>query len=93
MSEMPVKEFPFAKIVIGMAVCLLVGIGLCGLDAALGAHHIGKPPEEFGVGPIDGLSLLVMVLSAAGLVLALIAWAVAGIVGAMAKEDNRQGPE
>ena len=81
MGEVPEKRFPFAKIVIVMAVCLLVGVGLCGLDFALGAHGIGKPKEEFSVGPLDGVSLVVMVLSGAGLVVSLIVWALAAIVG------------
>lgn len=80
MSERGKGRFPFAKIVIGMVVALLVGFGLCGLDFALGAHHIGAPPQEYGVGPLDGVSLLVMALSGAGLVASLIAWAIAGIV-------------
>ena len=40
MSDPTVKRFPFAKIVIVMAVCFLVGVGLCGLDYALGARGI-----------------------------------------------------
>ena len=79
MSKPAAKRFPFAKIVIVMAVCLLVGIGLCGLDYALAAHGIGKSHKEFGVGPLDGLSLAVMVLSALGLVLSLVAWMLAAI--------------
>ena len=79
MSDPTVKRFPFAKIVAVMAVCLLVGIGLCGLDYALAANGIGKSHEEFGVGPLDGLSIAVMILSALGLILSLIAWMLAAI--------------
>ena len=81
MTEPTPKRFPFAKIVIVMAVAFLVGLGLCGLDIALGSHGIGKTGEEFSVGPLDGVSLLVMALSAAGLVLSLIVWALAAIIG------------
>jgi hypothetical protein len=90
MDEVPQKRFPFAKIVIGMAVSFLVGVGLCGLDFALGANGIGKPKEEFSVGPLDAVSLVVMVLSGAGLVLSLIVWALAAIVGSA---GSRSGPQ
>ncbi|MGA2048890.1 MAG: hypothetical protein ABSG96_14425 [Terracidiphilus sp.] len=90
MSDPTVKRFPFAKIVIVMAVSFLVGVGLCGLDIALGAHGYGKT-GEFSAGPIDGLSLIVMILSAAGLVLSLIVWLLAVIVrsaGSGAQENS-----
>ena len=80
MSEQPVKRFPFAKIAAVMAVGFLVGVGLCGLDFALGAHGIGKTQEEFNVGPLDGVSMVVMAFSLLGLVLSLIVWAVAAVV-------------
>jgi len=80
MSDPTEKRFPFAKIVIVMAVSFLVGVGLCGLDFALGANGIGKSGGEFSVGPLDGVSLVVMALSAAGLVLSLIVWLLAVIV-------------
>ena len=72
-----------ARIVIGMALCLLIGLGLCGLDIAGWANGIGKPQgggENFGAGPIDALSLIVMVLSAAGLALSLALWVIVAIV-------------
>lgn len=81
MTKSLVDRFPFAKTVIVFAVGFLVGMGLCGLDYLLGAHGIGKRDEEFSVGPLDGLSLVVMILSALGLVISLIAWAVVGIIG------------
>ena len=62
-----------------MAIGLLVGIGLCGLDFGLAAHGIGKSTQQFGVGPLDGMSILVMALFALGLVLSLIVWAVSAI--------------
>jgi hypothetical protein len=89
MSDPAKNRFPFAKIVAVTAVCFLVGIGLCGLDHALGAHGIGRTNEEFSVGPLDGLSLAVMALSAVGLVLSLIAWVVAAII----RSARSQGEE
>jgi len=88
MSNPTVKRFPFAKIVVVMAISFLVGVGLCGLDIALGAHGYGKT-GEFSVGPLDGISLVVMILSLAGLVLSLIVWLLAAIVrSARSKSDG-----
>jgi hypothetical protein len=90
MSDPAKNRFPFAKIVAVMAVCFLVGVGLCGLDYALGTHGIGKTNEEFNVGPIDGLSLAVMAFSAVGLVLSVIAWALAAIIrGARSQGEEK----
>ncbi|HEX4005528.1 MAG TPA: hypothetical protein VHX60_05110 [Acidobacteriaceae bacterium] len=71
-----------AKTVAALACALCLGIGLCGLDYLLAAHGIGKSNQEFGVGPLDGVSLLVMFLSAAGLGITLIVWLVTAIVRA-----------
>jgi hypothetical protein len=93
MTDEKQKGFPFAKVVIVMAVSFLVGLGLCGLDIALGANGIGKTGEEFNVGPLDGISLLVMALSAAGLMLSLVLWALAAIVGGIASSGSDTGAE
>ena len=74
-----------------MAVAFLVGLGLCGLDIALGSHGIGKINEEFSVGPLDGVSLVVMALSAAGLVLSLIVWMLAAIVTSITESGANDG--
>jgi len=79
MANQTRKRIPFAKIVIGMAVSFLIGVGFCGLDFALGASGIGKSHEEFSVGPLDGVSLVVMVLSAAGLIVSLLLWGLAAL--------------
>lgn len=92
MTETNPKRFPFAKAVIVMAVCFLVGLGLCGLDYVLGAHGYGQPHEEFSVGPLDGISLVVMALSFAGLVLSLIVWAVAAVVTGIGSGINDDRP-
>ena len=90
MSDPTVKRFPFAKIVAVIAVSLLVGVGLCGLDYALATNGIGKSHEEFGVGPLDGVSLVVMAFSAVGLVLSLIAWGLAAIVRSAAPGSDEK---
>ncbi|MGA2889342.1 MAG: hypothetical protein ABSE51_14940 [Terracidiphilus sp.] len=79
MTNTPEKRFFFPKLVAVMAVGVLMGAGLCGLDFALAAHGIGKSTEEFGVGPLDGVSLAVMALSALGLLFSLAAWVLATI--------------
>ncbi|MGA3373442.1 MAG: hypothetical protein ABSC48_16950 [Terracidiphilus sp.] len=85
------RRFPFLKLVVVMAVGLLVGVGLCGLDFALAAYGIGKSTQEFGVGPLDGVSLVVMILFAAGLGLSLAAWLLAAIFGSMGSGDESDG--
>ena len=87
------KRFPFPKLVVVMAVGLLVGAGLCGLDFALAAHGIGRSTQEFGVGPLDDVSLAVMVLSAAGLALSLAAWLLAAIFRSMRSKDESDGQQ
>jgi hypothetical protein len=93
MTDPTPKRFPFAKVVIVMVVAFLVGLGLCGLDFVLGSHGYGQPHAEFSVGPLDGVSLIVMVLSAAGLVLSLLVWALAAIVGGIASSGKDKGAE
>jgi uncharacterized membrane protein len=73
------KKSVFAKVTILMAVAFVVGVGLCGLDYVLAANGIGKSTEEFGVGPLDGLSLAMMILSAIGLVATLVVWFLATV--------------
>lgn len=73
------KRSAFAPLVVIFAAGLLLGMGLCGLDYFLASRGIGKSTEEFGVGPLDGVSLIVMFLSALGLGITLAAWVVAAI--------------
>jgi hypothetical protein len=80
MSKPAIGRNPFAKIVAVMAVGFGIGLGLCGLDYVLAANGIGKSTEEFGVGPLDAPSMIVMALSACGLVIATILWVAFAIV-------------
>ena len=80
MSKPRGNGFPFAKIVVVFALALIVGVGLCGLDLFLGLKGIGKSGPGINFGPIDILSLVVMLLSAIGLVIMLIAWALSAII-------------
>ncbi len=79
MSKSQSEGFPFAKIVVFLAAAFGIGVGLCGLDYLLASANIGKSTEEFGVGPLDSVSILVMLFSAAGLALVLLAWLIAAI--------------
>ena len=83
MSNPQANRFPFAKIVVIFAVAFLVGVGLCGLDYLLAANGIGKSTEEFGVGILDAPSIIIMVLSAAGLGLTLIVWMIAAFTSSI----------
>jgi len=82
MKESLVDRIPFAKIVVVLAIAFGVGLGLCGLSFVVAANGF-KSHEEFGVDSlgIANISLVVMVLSGAALLPALVAWAVAGIFG------------
>lgn len=85
------RGFPFAKIVVVLAIAFGVGLGLCGLSFVAASAGF-KSHEEFGIDSfgIAGFSLLVMILSAAGLVPALVAWVVAATVRAWRETGEPQ---
>ena len=87
MSKPLVDRIPFAKIITVLAVAFGLGIGLCGLDFFLAWRGIGKNMQEFGVGPLDALSLIVMVVSALGLVVVTFLWVVLAAVGSFSRKD------
>lgn len=89
MSESSAGRISFAKVVTVFAVLFGIGVGLCGLDYLLAAKGIGKNTEEFGVGPLDGVSLVVMILSAFGLVITVIAWIIAAAVGSFSNKVSQ----
>jgi hypothetical protein len=91
-SKSPTGRYPFAKTVVGFAVAFMVGVGLCGVDYWLAAAGIGKSTEEFGVGPLDAASLIVMFFSAAGLVLTLIAWALNSFFSSVLSSGVKETP-
>jgi hypothetical protein len=97
----------FAKIVIVLAIAFLVGLGLCGLSFVVASHGY-QSHEEFGVDTlgIAGFSLIVMVLSAVGLVATVVVRVVVAIFRSMSskgeggepqtlfeKEDDEQKPK
>jgi len=83
-----VERFPFAKTVVILAVAFLVGVGLCGMDYLLAANGIGKSTEEFRVGILDAPSLIVMALSAVGLIFTFIAWAITAVVSSFGPDRS-----
>ena len=86
LSEPTVHRISFAKVAVALAVLFLIGVGLCGLDIFLASKGIGKSTQEFGVGPLDGVSVVVMALSALGLVITVILWIIAAVVGSFGKK-------
>ena len=91
MSEQRGKRSWLAKMVIVMAISFLVGAGLCGLSIAVASSGFQSNQEfggdKFGIGTI---SILVMVFSLAGLVLSLIAWAIAAAIGSASDRNGEQ---
>jgi hypothetical protein len=74
----------FAKIFTVLALVFVTGVGLCGVDANFLAYLRG-PHEEFGPNSmVGGIGAFAIVLSALGLVVTAIAWA---IVGLFRRED------
>jgi hypothetical protein len=92
MSNPQTNRFPFAKVVVILAIAFLVGVGLCGIDYLLAANGIGKSTEEFGVGILDAPSLVIMCLSAACLIFTLILWAIAAVVSSIGPADGMDAP-
>jgi hypothetical protein len=82
------KKSAFAKVTIVMALAFVVGVGLCGLDYVLAGNGIGKSTEEFGVGPLDNVSLAVMILSAIGLAITLVLWLVVTVVRSVSRKGS-----
>ena len=81
MTEPLAQRIPFAKIVIILACTFGLGIGLCGITAfAAGAMHGSRSSENFlaVLGIIDAALIL---LSAVGLVVSVIAWVVFSLTG------------
>jgi hypothetical protein len=78
--------------VVVLACTVGVGVGLCGLSFVAASAGF-KSHEEFGVDSIGiaNISLIVMVLSAAALVPALIAWVVAAMISAGKRASEPQG--
>src|SRR6201996_3416378 len=88
MSQSQTKSISFAKVVVFFAAALGVGIGLCGLDFFLGSKGIRGDSHGYSVGPLDGVSLIVMILSALGLLITTLLWLVVAIVESLTHKGS-----
>lgn len=79
---------PFVKIVIVLAVTFGIAVGLCGLSGTLRPPMGPDPSEEFGGGLLGVGSMIVMLLSAAGLLLTGAAWFLAAIIGGLSPRGS-----
>jgi hypothetical protein len=89
LSESTSHRISFAKVVVVLAVLFGIGVGLCGVDIFLASRGIGKSTQEFGIGPLDAVSIVVMALSALGLVITVVAWIIAAVVGNFGKKVSQ----
>ncbi len=87
------QRINFAKIVTVLAVAFGVGLGLCGLSFVLASSGF-RSNEEFGVDSLGvaPVSLVVMILSAFGLAIAVIAWVLAAIFGSSSSGGGGSEP-
>lgn len=73
----------FPKIVTVLAITFAIGFGLCGLNFIAASTGHGDPSVLIATG---WLELLVMILSAVGLVVTLVTWGISG-------RDRDRGPQ
>jgi hypothetical protein len=78
MSERLADRVPFTKIIVVLASAFGIALGLCGLTAI--ATTSGHNALTSVLGSLGVIELIVMLLSAAGLVLTVIAWVVLSII-------------
>ena len=88
MNKPLVDRIPFAKILVALAVAFGLGLGLCGLDFVLLLRASQTHTRGFAVAPVGVMSLIVLSLSAIGMVVTVIVWVVLAIVG----RANRNEP-
>ena len=90
MNKSRARRFPFAKIVVVLAVVFGIGVGLCGVGATLLARFRNLH-EEFGPNTFVGaIGAFALVLSAGGLVCTTTVWAAAALRGLRGKESAPQ---
>jgi hypothetical protein len=88
MSTSPDRRISFAKVVVVLAVAFVLGLGLCGLDATVLARFRNHY-EEFGPNTFVGaIGAWVLVLSALGLVVTVIAWVLSAVVSGVSRKDD-----
>jgi hypothetical protein len=78
----------FAKVTILFAVAFVVGVGLCGLDAAL-LSGLRNPGEEFGPNTIvGGIGAWAILLSGVGLIVTILLWIVVSLAKSFSHKDS-----
>ena len=88
MSKPLLDGIPFAKIITVLAIAFGIGLGLCGLDAAL-LGGLRSPANEFGPNTIvGGIGAFAMLLSAAALVVTIFIWVVTVVVGSFSHKNS-----
>jgi hypothetical protein len=85
-SERLIDRIPFTKIVTVLAIVLAISLGLCGVTFSLSASM--GADESFFIG-LGILELVVIVLSAAGLVLTLIVVVTLWFFGSFSKKVSQ----
>ncbi len=78
MSERLVDRIPFVKIIVVLVCAFGIAMGLCGLTAVAAMSRNNALSSVLG--PLGVIELIVMLLSAAGLVLTVVVWVVLSIV-------------
>jgi len=90
------KGFPFVKVVVILACAFGVGLGLCGLDAALLVASSGHTSVNQSMGPLMGVvgvaSMVLLALSGLGMVVTFIAWVVVQLSGSGKERSDPQRP-
>lgn len=76
MGKFLVDRSGFFKTMTVLAIAFGVGLGMCGLSYALPSSD-----QEFHTNWLGGISLLVIVISVLGLIITLIVWIIAAVVG------------
>jgi hypothetical protein len=88
MSKPLVDRVPFAKIVIILAVSFGIGLGLCGTGVLFVSHGARRGGQQTGFVVFAVVSAGIVILSLVGLVIVLIGWAVAGLLGGRSKPQT-----
>lgn len=85
MSRRRGNGFSFAKLIAAFAVLFGIGFGLCGLSTFLPSSD-----QEFHTNWLSGLSLVMMVLSFLGVIVTLVALAIAHTIGFSSRNSSPQ---
>jgi len=83
-----VDRIPFSKIVTVLAVAFGISLGLCGLTFFVSSARRGGAGDSLFVG-LGLLELVAMVLSAAGLLLTVVAWVTLAVVSSFQEKVSQ----